>query len=74
MAGNIEVIWVSEKQKYFFGRDWTAQIRLIWLKKLDFRRNGFCATERDFLTPATAAKLEKRWLRYRAVIPSGPVT
>jgi hypothetical protein len=43
MAGNIGVIWLSEKQKYFFGRDWTGQIRLIWLKKLIFRRNGFCA-------------------------------
>jgi len=29
---------VSVKQKYFFGRDWTAQISLIWLKKLDFWR------------------------------------
>ena len=31
----------SEKQKYFFGRDWTGQIRLIWLRKLDFWRDGF---------------------------------
>ena len=37
------MIWLSEKQKYFFERDWAAQIRLIWLRKLDFRRNGFCA-------------------------------
>jgi hypothetical protein len=33
----------SEKQKYFFERDWTGQIRLIWLGKLIFRRNDFFA-------------------------------
>jgi hypothetical protein len=33
----------SEKQKYFFEGDWTGQIRLIWLKKLIFRSNGFCS-------------------------------
>jgi hypothetical protein len=35
--------FVSEKQKYFLNGDWTGQIRLIWLKKLNFWRNGFCA-------------------------------
>ena len=58
MAGNIEVIWISEKQKYFFERDWTGQIRLIWLRKLDFRCKGFVERDRIFLTrpPAKGRK------------------
>jgi hypothetical protein len=46
MAGNIGVIWFSEKQKYFFDGDWTGQISLIWLRKFIFRRNGFWAAMR----------------------------
>src|ERR1700738_2154870 len=30
------VIWISEKPKYFFAGDWTGQISLIALMKLDF--------------------------------------
>jgi hypothetical protein len=32
------LIWVSEKQKYFFQWDWTGQITLIRLNKFDFTR------------------------------------
>jgi hypothetical protein len=35
-AVDIEVIWVNRKPEYFFKRDWTAQITLIRLNKLDF--------------------------------------
>jgi hypothetical protein len=30
------LIFISEKQKYFFERDWTGQISLIRLNKSDF--------------------------------------
>jgi hypothetical protein len=39
-AGDIEVIWVSGKQKYFCKWDWTGQISLIRFTKLSFRRKG----------------------------------
>src|SRR6202023_3020723 len=40
-ARNIEVIWVSGKQKYFCKRDWTGQqIRLIRSNKLPGARRG----------------------------------
>jgi hypothetical protein len=35
------LILVSEKQKYFFQRDWTAQITLIYFKKIAFMRKPF---------------------------------
>src|ERR1700694_4074319 len=38
MAGDIEVIWVRQKQKYFFKQDWTGQIRLIRFNKSRFSR------------------------------------
>jgi hypothetical protein len=38
-AGEYRPDFYSVKQKYFREGDWTAQISLIWLKKLDFWRN-----------------------------------
>jgi hypothetical protein len=35
-AMDIVVIWVCEKAEYFFARDWTTQISLKLLDKLDF--------------------------------------
>jgi hypothetical protein len=52
----IALIWVSEKPKYFCKGDWTGQISLIPLQKIDFwrrrsatRRAGFAEPIRAFL-------------------------
>src|SRR2546421_4805961 len=34
------VIWGKREGEYFWGGDWTGQIRLIWFEKLVFWRNG----------------------------------
>jgi hypothetical protein len=39
-ARDIGLIFASEKQNYFFERDWTTQITLIRLKKLGFARTS----------------------------------
>jgi hypothetical protein len=36
----IRLIGISEKQKYFYKGDWTAQISLIRLNKFDFKRKS----------------------------------
>jgi len=33
MRGVVRVIWVNHEAEYFFGRDWTGQIKLTSLKK-----------------------------------------
>jgi hypothetical protein len=53
----IRLICVSEKQKYFFERDWTGQISLIQLNKFDFARNS--------KRWATACKTARRVNRHR---------
>jgi hypothetical protein len=40
MAGVVGVIWVSREEVYFFGRDWTGQITLKPLQKINFPRIG----------------------------------
>jgi hypothetical protein len=35
MAGVVRVIWVCDEAVYFFGRDWTEQITLKLLRKID---------------------------------------
>jgi hypothetical protein len=40
------MICVSEKPKYFSTGDWTGQISLIALMKLDFWRTGFARSAR----------------------------
>jgi hypothetical protein len=37
---SLRLICISEKQKYFCRGDWTGQITLIRLDKLDFSRNA----------------------------------
>jgi hypothetical protein len=39
---DIGLIWVNPERIYFCAPDWTGQISLIWLKKLDFTRTAFC--------------------------------
>jgi len=39
-GGVIKVIWGKRKQEYLFERDWTTQITLIGLSKLDFTRKS----------------------------------
>ena len=39
-GGDIKVIWGERKPEYFFKRDWTTQITLIRLRKLDFARKS----------------------------------
>jgi hypothetical protein len=38
---------VGREGIYFCGEDWTTQISLIWLGKLDFGRSGFCEAGRE---------------------------
>jgi hypothetical protein len=38
---DIGLIWVNPERFYFCNQDWTTQISLIWLKKLDFTRTAF---------------------------------
>jgi hypothetical protein len=40
MAGVVRVIWGKSEAEYFFGRDWTGGIALIWLRKLGGAREG----------------------------------
>jgi hypothetical protein len=40
MAGVVGVIWVWREEVYFFGGDWTGQITLKFLPKMDFARIG----------------------------------
>jgi hypothetical protein len=35
MAGGVRVIWGRGEEVYFFGRDWTGQITLKLLRKID---------------------------------------
>jgi hypothetical protein len=47
MAGLVRVIWVCREEEYFCGRDWTGQITLKLLgkidhsRKIDFSRSGY---------------------------------
>jgi hypothetical protein len=45
MAGFVRVIWVAREEVYFFNRDWTGQITLKSLQKIDFARIGHLPTE-----------------------------
>jgi hypothetical protein len=38
MAGVVGVIWVSREEVYFCRRDWTGQITLKLLRKIDLSR------------------------------------
>jgi hypothetical protein len=38
MAGVVWVIWVCDEAEYFCGRDWTGQITLKLLRKIDLSR------------------------------------
>jgi hypothetical protein len=40
MAGFVGVIWGGGEAEYFCGRDWTGQITLKSLRKIDFSRIG----------------------------------
>jgi len=40
MAGFVRVIWVSREAEYFCGRDWTGQITLKLLAKIDLSRKS----------------------------------
>jgi hypothetical protein len=40
MAGFVRVIWGRGEAGYFCGRDWTGQIMLKLLPKIDFARIG----------------------------------
>jgi len=40
MAGCVRVIWVSREAEYFCGRDWTGQITLKLLAKIDLSRKS----------------------------------
>jgi hypothetical protein len=40
MAGVVGVIWVSREELFFFNWDWTGQITLKSLQKINFRRIG----------------------------------
>jgi hypothetical protein len=42
------VIWGKREGEYFWGEDWTGEIRLIQLRKLVFWRNG-CVVEKGDL-------------------------
>jgi hypothetical protein len=60
MARQEEVIWVEWKEKCFCMRDWTTQIRLNWLNKIELSvqapfsfllgKNPFRPTKRKSLT------------------------
>jgi hypothetical protein len=43
MAGFVGVIWVRGEAEYFCGRDWTGQIALKSLLKINFSRSGHFA-------------------------------
>jgi len=45
MAGVVGVIWVSREAEYFCERDWTGQITLKSLQKINFSRTrAICPT------------------------------
>jgi len=52
------VIWGRDQAKYFFGRDWTTQIRLKRLRKLVFWRRAPHPPNRSALAYLL---LEFRW-------------
>jgi hypothetical protein len=67
-AWDIEVIWVGRIRIYFCGGDWTGQIRLIWLRKLDFWRGGFCGAYKRSRRPCRSVSSPKLTM---LTLPSG---
>jgi hypothetical protein len=55
-GGNKQLIWGNHEADSFFARDWTAQISLKGLKKLDFSRRANCAGGREFYCWSAATK------------------
>ena len=47
MAGFVGVIWVSREAVYFFGGDWTGQITLKSLQKINFPRRAMPLGKND---------------------------
>jgi hypothetical protein len=61
------VIWVYPESKCFCREDWTGQIRLICLQKLDFwkncamaRRAGGVEENQDIVTVLTCKRLKRK--------------
>ena len=42
----VRLIWVRREAECFFGRDWTGEIALIWLRKLGWGRRKIAANPR----------------------------
>jgi hypothetical protein len=69
------LICISEKQKYFYGGDWTGQITLIRLDKSDFSRKGPSSPSAQIspkpLTGGSAARREAShalsYFRFRGI-------
>jgi hypothetical protein len=38
---DIRVIWANHEADYFYKRDWTTQITLIWFSKIVFARKPY---------------------------------
>jgi hypothetical protein len=55
-GGNKQLIWGNHEADSFFARDWTAQISLKGLEKLDFSRRANCAGGREFYCWSAATK------------------
>jgi hypothetical protein len=53
MAGFVRVIWVSREAVYFCERDWTGQITLKLLGKIDLSRKSIYARASYFRTSRT---------------------
>ena len=68
MAGFVRVIWVSREAEYFCARDWTGQIKLKLLGKIDLSRKSVVARASYFEREVESLR---RWLTagpsYRAV-------
>jgi hypothetical protein len=45
MAGFVRVIWVWREAEYFCARDWTGQIKLKLLGKIDLSRKSVRARQ-----------------------------
>jgi hypothetical protein len=56
MAGDMPVIWVKREARYFCGQDWTGQISLNRLRKIDFGRTSITRLKRRVGQPNGSAQ------------------